>query len=264
VTNSSEPAGLEILAKADAVITALEIHGELAVARIAEIVGEPVSSTYRLLQNLTTLEWVESGSKRGLYRLGLAFLRVGVKLESQLDIRQAALGPLKQLREASGCTAFMCVLRGDRAVCIERVEGVNVRSLAMQLGDSLPLYVGAAPTAILAYLPTGERRDYLQRFQNGGEGPYTVPSIKSLSAKLEETRSQGYSVSDGDVTPGITAIGAPVFNHRGELVAAVSASGLREHILDDDKKVTAMVLRAAELTSQALAYKLSGDSYFSE
>jgi len=44
------------------------------------------------------------------------------------------------------------VRRGPRAVCVERLEGRAVRSLAMQLGSSLPMYAGAAPLALLAFL----------------------------------------------------------------------------------------------------------------
>ena len=38
-------------------------------------------------------------------------------------------------------------------------------------------------------------------------------------------------VSDNNVTPGIAAIGAPIFDHRGEVAASLSVSGLREGIL---------------------------------
>jgi len=69
----SEPidntAGLEILGKANAVVAALEARAALTAAQIAETVGEPVSSTYRLLQTLTAIGWVETGRGRGLFRL---------------------------------------------------------------------------------------------------------------------------------------------------------------------------------------------------
>jgi DNA-binding IclR family transcriptional regulator len=66
-------------------------------------------------------------------------------------------------------------------------------------------------------------------------------------------------VSDGDVTPGIASLGAPVFNHRGEVQGALSLSGLRGQVLNpagvDD---TIELLRlAAGKASAALGWEVS-------
>lgn len=68
-------------------------------------------------------------------------------------------------------------------------------------------------------------------------------------------RSQGYAISDGDVTPGIAAVGAPVFDHRGEIKAALSVSGLRAQVLDSGMDAVEKVRAAAERVSLALGYR---------
>ena len=60
--------GLELVTKVDAVITALEQHGELSAADLAGILDEPLSSTYRMLQSLAGIGWVDrsrSGAATG-------------------------------------------------------------------------------------------------------------------------------------------------------------------------------------------------------
>lgn len=248
-----ESASVEILSKAAAVIFVLESDGELTAQGIAERVDEPTSSTYRLLTQLSALGWVERGTRRGLFRLGVFFMRIGGFIEDRIDIRQAASPAMHRLLEETGATSFLCVRRSDRAVCIERFERGEVRSLAMRIGDSLPLHSGAAPLALLAHLPRGDQDHYLGRLA-AEEGPQVARRVLQDIAHVME---RGYSISDGDVTPGIAAIGAPVYNHRGELEASVSISGLRHRVLSDPEASGAFVLAAAADTSAALGFEVA-------
>lgn len=255
VEGEPKDSGVEILSKAGAVIGFLRDAGESTVAEVADAVGEPVSSTYRLIGNLLQLGWVDSGARRGVYRLGLSFMDIGGRYEDAIDIRQSALPALRSLRRETGATSFLCLRRGTNAVCIERVEGADVRSLAMRLGDALPLAVGAAPLALLAFLPWGEREAAIEQVVSASAGRYDASSIRR---SVEWTRERGYSVSDGDVTPGISAIGAPVFDHRGELQAALSVSGLHHRILGDEAATARLVVDAAVEVSAALGFRADG------
>jgi len=248
-----ESAGMEILAKADLVIDALGSAGELSAAQLADSVEEPVSSTYRLLTSLTEMGWVAAGTRRGMYRLGLAFLRIGGMVEERTDVREHALPVLRELLEQTGETSYLCVRRRASAVCIERLDGLAARSLELRLGASLPLAVGAAPRAILAFLTEEERGRLIpDAIAEAADIGHPVDEAV-LSRELKRIRRDGYSVSDGDVTTGIGAIGAPIFNHRHELVGAVSVSGVRERLLGDARERTvALVLEGAASISSDL------------
>ena len=248
-------AGLELIAKVDAFMGVLESRGEASAAEIARSTGEPLSSVYRLLQSLTGIGWVDRGWRRGTYRLGLLLLSIGGQLEDKLDVRECALPTLRHLVRTTGTTSFLCVRRDTRAVCVERIEGQAVRSLAMQLGSSLPLFVGAAPRAILAFLPPAEQRSSLRVSRLPGDPPR--PEAAAIQADIEQVRRDGYAVSDGDVTPGIAALGAPVFNHRGELDAAISISGLRSQILESQREASiALITAGARAVSRALGQEV--------
>lgn len=249
--NNDAPARarLEILDKADAVLRHLGEAGESSATSIANAVDEPTSSTYRILSNLQLLGWIESGSRRGTFRLGLDFLRVGSVVEDRLNVREAAVPELRKLLAETGATSFLCLRADDRAVCVERFEGSDVRSLALTLGKSLELHHGAAPRAILAFLPTAERTALIaQLTRNGTER-------RELTTLIDEIRESGTALSDGDVTPGIAAVGAPIFNHRGEVEAALSISGVRGRLLDPALDTRARVLDAAARVSDALGFE---------
>src|SRR5207244_10669190 len=95
----------------------------------------------------------QAGSRPGTYRLGWRLLRLGSAVIARLDERQAALPVMERIHERTGETVFLCVRRGDDAVCIERLDGLRVQSLMLRLGGSLPLHLGAGPRTLLAWEP---------------------------------------------------------------------------------------------------------------
>ncbi len=242
--------GLELISKAGAVLEILEASGPTGAAELAAALGEPLSSVYRLMQSLTAIGWVDRPAKRGPYRLGLTWMTIGGFLEDHLDIREACLPALRSLVATTGATSFLCVRRGSRAVCLERVEGISVQSLAMQLGGSLPLYAGAAPRALLAFLSHAEQEDALAETGLFREDP-PRPGAAAIDSDITRTRAQGFAVSDGDVTPGVAALGAPVFNHRGEVEGALSISGLTAQVLGAEVDRNVALLRQAAAESSA-------------
>ncbi len=147
----SEPQGrIQVLDKAAALIERLAEHGEASAVQLAEWIGEPRSSVYRLLDGLRAIGWVEPGGRRGTYRLGLGLFRVGSRVTRRFDERAAARPVMERLHAHTEQTIFLTIRSGFEGVCIERVDGRWVQNMALQLGGSLPLHVGAGPRVLLA------------------------------------------------------------------------------------------------------------------
>lgn len=236
-------------------------RGEASAADIADAISEPRSSIYRLLSSLQAEGFVEAGSRRGQFRLGFKLLSLATAVVSRFDERKFAMPAMERLHELTGETVFLCVPRKDDAVCIERIEGMRVRSLALQLGGALPLHAGAAPRAILANLPEREWASYLdrnaplQRFT-----PSTPVDPDTLHAVLEQTRAEGIAISDQDVTPGVAAIGVPITDYRGQVRGALSISGIRDSILGEQlPRWRDELIKAGLETSEALGADLAPD-----
>ncbi|MDR1188492.1 MAG: IclR family transcriptional regulator [Bifidobacteriaceae bacterium] len=246
--------GLELLGKADAVLTALEAGKAMSATALAAATGEPLSSMYRMLANLVAIGWLDRGEGRGTYRLGLYDVVLGGVCDDRLDLLAASRPQLVELRDATGVTAFLLVPREARGVCVDLVAGRGVRSMDLTLGGSLPLYAGAGPRALLAHLPPGELGPALDAFERWGAADPSVPARSFIERGIRIDAERGYSLSDGDVTPGVAAIGAPVFNHRGESIAAISISGFRQLLLDDGGLARDLVRAAAAKTSALLGH----------
>ena len=243
------------LAKAVLLLEALADEREATPRRLAEVLHEPRTTVYRLLTGLQALDMVEAGSRPGTYRLGWRLLRLGSAVIERLDERQAALPVMERIHERTGETVFLCVRRGDDAVCIERLDGLRVQSLALRLGGSLPLHLGAGPRVLLAWEPREEWEAYVERRPLEVMTEKTPATRDELFRELELSLAQGYAVSDEDVTHGIASLGAPVFDYTGRIRAAVSIGGLRRLLLEDmhEEAVELLVSGAREI-SEALGY----------
>jgi len=256
-----QESSIQVLDKASAILDALAHNGAASAADLATMIGEPRSSVYRLLASLQQHEMVEPGPRRGTFQLGIRLLRLGSAVIARFNERQAALPAMERLHEETGETIFLCIRRGFEAVCIERIEGERVQSLALRLGGSLPLHVGAAPTVLLAYEPESFWQEYVKQVKPKDLFSDKRLTLAELSAHLNEIRERGLSVSDEDVTPGIAALGAPVLDYQGQIRASLSISGTKPAILDGvAERMMQLTSAAAAEASEALGWRAPATS----
>jgi DNA-binding IclR family transcriptional regulator len=249
---------LALVRKAVETLDILAEHGEVTPAALAEQLGEPRSSVYRLLSSLQSLGMVEPASRRGTFRLGFRLLTLGTAVAEQFDERRYARPVMDRIHDETGETVFLCVRRGREAVCIDRIDGRRVASLALKLGGALPLHAGAAPRTLLAFSDPVDWQAYLDGDPLEQLTPSTPTTAETLLPVLEETRRTGLSVSDQDVTIGVAALGVPVLDYRGQLRAALSISGVREAILGaDGDRVRELLIEGGKEVSQALGWESS-------
>src|SRR5262245_3368977 len=252
VANGAAP--VAVLGKAVALLDQVAAAGEATPAQLAELTGEPRSTVYRLLGSLQELGLVETGRRRGTYVLGIKLFRLGSTIVSRFDERQAALPVMERINEELGENTFLCVRRGYEAVCIERIDGARVTLLALALGGSLPLHAGAVTRAILAFEPRELCEEYVEHHGTEVSTPKTPASREALFAELEATRERGYAISDEDVTPGIAAIGAPIFDHTGKVRAGLSLGGVRDTLFGHESRALELLLEGTREVSRALGH----------
>jgi DNA-binding IclR family transcriptional regulator len=258
MARDSNGGGVAVLGKAMGLLDHIAEEGEVTPARLAELTGEPRSTVYRLLASLQQLELVEPGRRKGTYMLGLKLFRLGSTVVSRFDVRDAALPVMERIHEESGETVFLCIRRGYEAVCIERLDGRRVNLLALGLGGSQPLHAGAVARALLAFEPPGFWDEYLEQWQPEALTSKTPATREALLDELRTTRERGYAISDEDVTPGIGAVGAPIFDHTGAVRASLSWGGMRDAVFADTERSIALTVDGAAEVSRALGYDAAG------
>lgn len=249
---------VKVLGKAARLLKLLADNPGSTVPALAVLLGEPRPTVYRLVQDLALLDYVEEGPRPGTYRLGLELFRLGSLVALRFDAREAAAPVMNEIHKTLEETVYLLIRRGHEAVCIERVEGLRIRSMALQLGGSLPLHLGAGPRVLLAYLPRTYWDVYFAEVKLEPLTPRTPTTKAGNVALIEETKHQGYAISDEDVTVGIASVGAPIFDHTGEVHAALSVGGLRAAVLGEDggERAVRLVTEGAAEVSRKMGYSL--------
>jgi IclR family transcriptional regulator, KDG regulon repressor len=228
-------------------------HGpEIGPGDLATLLDTTKTTLHRLIATLEVRGYLYRSITNGKYRLGARVFELGSCFQNQLDIRRAALPELASLVEQTEQAAFLCVRDLDFALCVERIEGRHRAHIyALHMGERQPLHCGAAPRALLSGLSDAEILAYADRTGLPSLTPRTISTPEAILKDVKQTRSQGYVVSNEDVSPGIGAIGSPVRDFTRHVVASISVSGIAasytpERILALGSVVQAAARRVSE------------------
>lgn len=208
------------------------------------------TTTRRVLSSLEQHGFCEREPTEG-YRLGLRLFELGMLVQARLALREISRTVLEDLARHTELTAFLCTREDDQAICIDRIDGRFAFTLALRLGGTLPLHAGGASRAILAFLKTEDIERYLATSVRTALTPATRVSTQDVLKDLAEIQAQGWSLSDEDVTENVAAIGAPIFDHAGEVAGGISIAGLVPYVKDD--RFESLVIRVLDASAQISA-----------
>jgi IclR family transcriptional regulator, KDG regulon repressor len=249
--------GVQSLNRALDIVETFAIIGpDVGLTKMAEYLGLNKATAYRLLSTLESRGFLERSPNSRKYRLGVKLFELGSFYQNQINVRHIALPFLSSLMEETQETAFLCIREGDEALCVELIEAKQeVKVFALRIGGRQLLHIGAAPRVLIAQLDRNEIEAYANRTGLPKFTPNSISTTEDLIADVEQTRKNGYAISLEDVTSGIAAIGAPIHDYSGKIIASISISGLISNF--DEKRIKDLVnsvTRAAKDVSRHLGY----------
>ena len=233
---------------------------ELTFTEISSGIGLTKSTTHRLLAALQHEEMIEFDARRARYRLGLKVFRLGSIVSKTMELGAQSDSLLEELAEETGETAYVVVPDGDETLCVRRFDGgSHVRILFLEVGKRQAYNCGAAPRVLLAHLAP-ERWETIVAGHVQAMTEHSLTARGDLGRDRTEILERGYAVSHEDVTLHACALGAPVHDETGEVVGAVSISGIEQRFTDErlPELIEKIVAAGAEL-SRRLGYQAPSD-----
>lgn len=223
-------------------------------ATVARELGLPRSTTYHLLAVLADRGFVAHLPEERRYGLGVAAFELGSAYTRHGPLQRLARPALSRLADATRQNAHLGVLHGRDIVYVieERVAGRP--SLVSDVGVRLPASLTATGLAILAALPAAQVRALFPStesfVQRHGVGPTSLSTLRPL---LTQTRTRGYAVEEGYVTPGLDSVAVAVLDHTGHPVAGVALTAEEDQLAPETREqLVAHVRRAADEVSRRL------------
>lgn len=200
-------------------------NGALTVDQIVASTGLPKTTAFRVLATLTARRLLERDEQTQTYRLGLLALVVGARAMGDLDLRRSARPHLERLVADTGETVHLSILSDDKALCIDKLDASRSMRMASFVGFLDPLHCSGVGKTLLAFQDEPARQQLLARLQLEPHTPHTITDRAGLVAQIGEIRARGYAIDDEEIELGLRCVAAPIRDHSGTVIAAVSISG---------------------------------------
>jgi IclR family transcriptional regulator, KDG regulon repressor len=244
------------VAKALQLLSALSVRDRQAsLAELAARTGIPRATAFRLLATLEAEGFVVK--EGGEYRPGFKCFIVGNVAAAGLDLRKEARAQLLALRDDTGETAQVAILESWQVVYLERVLSRQaVGYMTSRAGAILPAYCTGLGKALLAYRPEHEVVAWASSQTFKALTPNTITSVDRLLEDLQTIRDRGYAIDEQEREVGVRCIAAPIRDHEGDVVAAVSVAGPGDRMPRRlvGSELAERVLAAAAAISARLGY----------
>jgi DNA-binding IclR family transcriptional regulator len=224
----------------------------MSLKEISEKSGLHASTAHRILNDLACGRFVER-PQAGTYRLGLRLLELGNVVKGRLNVRDAALLPMRELHKLINQPVNLSVRQNDEIVYIERAyserSGMQV---VRAIGGRAPLHLTSTGKLFLADDDPQRVRAYATRTGLAGHTKNSLTSLPALERELSKARQYGVARDNEELELGVRCMAAGIYDDQGKLVAGLSISAPADRL--DDAWLGKLQITAQEI-SESLGYK---------
>jgi DNA-binding IclR family transcriptional regulator len=238
------------------IFTLLEIMADredtMSLKEISEKSGLHPSTAHRILNDLAIGRFVDR-PVAGNYRLGMRLLELGNLVKARLNVRDAALLPMRELHKLTQQPVNLSMRQGDEIIYVERAyserSGMQV---VRAIGGRAPLHLTSVGKLFLAFDDPQRLETYASRTGLPGQTRNSITQLSALERELSKARQYGIARDNEELEMGVRCMAAGIYDDQNKLIAGLSISApadrLEEHWL-------AKLQATANEISAALGYQ---------
>ena len=216
---------IQVIARMFSLLDALASQQDpVSLKALSESTGLHPSTAHRILNDLAIGRLVDR-PEAGSYRLGMRLLELGNLVKARLDVRDAALGPMRELHKLTHQPVNLSVRQGDEIVYIERTyserSGMQV---VRAVGDRAPLHLTSVGKLFLAFDDPQRVRAYAARTGLSGHTRNSITELPALERELAMVRQNALARDDEELELGVRCMAAGIFDDQAKLIAGLSVS----------------------------------------
>ncbi len=221
---------------------------------LEEITGFNRSNVRRLAFTLMDNGYIEKDANTNKYKLGLKVVELSSIRLNQVEIKTEAQPFLRELSMKTNQVCHMGTYADGEVVYIEKIQPINNISMFSSIGRRLPVYSSSMGKVLLTQFTDSEIRDILESVDIHKMTAKTFADVDDIINEVNKARVDGYAVDDEENESNIFCIGAPIYDYRNKLVAAISTSGNNEEYLAEGSEIIESVKSTAYEISKRLGY----------
>lgn len=239
---------LRVLAASEEGLSAAQIEARLDIPR---------TTAFRILKTLRHEGMVD---KQGTsFRAGAGLFEIGLHALSRSHIRERAVPLLQELTAATGQTSHLAVPSGWHSLILEVCDSAGPVRVASRPGTLAELNCSATGKIFLSYIHRDRVADYLAAVSPAKRTSSTLCDEAAILAMTEQVRADRYATDEEEYHPGVRCLAAPVFDMKGDVIAAIGVTGPTVSFTAGDIPfVREQVCRAAQRLSASQGSKQAG------
>lgn len=215
------PHGEPVLDRAFRILSAFgPASRTLSLTSLSARTGLPKPTTLRIARKL--VEWgALERTAAGEYEIGLRLLEIASLAPRGHGLRATALPYLEDLHHSTGQHVLLAVRDGHEAILVERLSARHAARVLYRVGGRMPLHATGVGLILLAHAPPAVQDDVLAgdlRMQPEG----VRLTEHDLRSRLAAIRRDGVAIASRWHPEPMTSVAAPITDHRGTTVAAIS------------------------------------------
>jgi len=219
----------------------------MSLKEISDKAGLHASTAHRILNDLVTGRFVDR-PQAGSYRLGMRLLELGNLVKNRLNVRDAALEPMRELHRITQQPVNLSMRQGDEIVYVERAYSERSGMQVIRaIGGRAPLHLTSVGKLFLAMDEPQKIRSYATRTGLSGHTKNSLTQLPALEKELTKVRRETYATDNEELELGVRCMAAGIYDDQGRLVAGLSISAPASRL--DEAWLPKLMATAAEISS---------------
>lgn len=225
----------------------------VTVRQIATDLEIPLATAYRIVNYLSSRNYLKQQGE-GEFYLGPQILLLSHIADRQFDLINQAKPILNELASKTGQTAQLGVIQDFGVVYIDQALPSKPVNIIAALRTVIPVNLSASGKVLLAHLTPAEQGYFLQNTHLVAQTPNSIVDTDAFKQELERVRECGYAFDHEEYARGIGCVAAPIWDYRGQVIAAIGVTGRIDDYGDDDNKnrIVHLVTNAARQISHRI------------
>jgi DNA-binding IclR family transcriptional regulator len=191
---------------------------------ISDKAGLHPSTAHRILNDLVLGRFADR-PQPGSYRLGMRLLELGNLVKGRLNVRDAAIAPMRELHKLTQQPVNLSMRQGDEIIYVERAyserSGMQV---VRAIGGRAPLHLTSVGKLFLAADDPQRIRAYATRTGLQGHTKNSITDLATLERELSRVRQYGQASDNEELELGVRCMAAGIYDDQNKLIAGLSIS----------------------------------------
>lgn len=243
--------------KALSILEVLNQDQELSLGEISEKLNMDKGTTHRLIGTLKHSGYVDQNPINRKYTNSFKLFEMGNNVVDKKGLRKAAEPFIEEAALLAGETINLGIIFENHIIYIDKIESHETIKVGLNIGKRIPIYCTGLGKVMLAFTEPKVVNRILKDVVFETFTSKTVKSRQELDDQFSEIQKSGYCMDDEEYVEGLICIAAPIFDHSGEPVAAMSISVPKYRYTEaiKNKDFTAIAIATAYKISKKLGYK---------